>query len=129
MTTQTEPAVTAMFRDFEADALEAVQQIPSDEVVAELRRIVTAMYRMWPTEYDVYAMDGQTAAMEIQRGPGNGALLLVCEPGRQALCIVTKDSISRRARYQDSTMLPDGFIADGMRDLAIPEHRDPQSNA
>ena len=125
MANHAEHAVSAMFQDFAPDALEAVQEIPTDEVVDELRRIVTAMYRRWPSQYDVYAMDGQTAAVEIQQGPGNGALLLICEPDHQALCIVTKNSVSRRARYQDSSMLPDGFVADGMRDLAIPEHGRP----
>ena len=121
-TFETESAVAAMFDGFVDDALEAVQGVPSDEVVTELRRIVTAMYRRWPCEhYDVYAMDSQTVAVEIQRSPGEGALLLVCEPEGQALCIVTVKSVSRRARYQDSQMLPDGFIADGMRELAMPE--------
>lgn len=121
-TFETESAVAAMFEGFVDDALEAVQGVPSDEVITELRRIVTAMYLRWPCEhYDVYAMDSQTAAVEIQRSPGEGALLLVCEPEGQALCIVTVKSVSRRARYQDSQMLPDGFIADGMRELAMPE--------
>ena len=123
-----QPAIDAMFDDFETDALEAVHGVPDDAVVAELRRIVTAMYLRWPSEYDVYAMDSQTAAVEIQREPGQGCLLLVCEPARQALCVITVASISRRARYQDSAMLPDGFVADGMRDLAIPERAAQRSN-
>ena len=125
MTKPAEPAVDAMFDDFENDALEAVHGVPDDAVVAELRRIVTAMYLRWPSEYDVYAMDSQAAAVEIQRDPEQGTLLLVCEPAHQALCIVTIASVSRRARYQDSAMLPDGFVADGMRDMAITE-RAPQ---
>ena len=128
MTSPAEQAVDAMFNKFETDALEAVQGIPDDEVVAELRRIVTAMHHRWQSEYDVYAMDSRTAAVEIQRDPGQGSLLLLCEPGHQALCIITVASVSRRARYQDSAMLPDGFIADAMRDIAIPERAPQLSN-
>ena len=121
MNADAEQAVTAMFRDFDTDALEENQGVPTQPVIAELRRIVTAMYRRWPTEYDVYAMDRQTAAVEVNRGPGQGALLLICEPRHEALCVITIKSVSRRARYQDSAMLPDGFIADGMRDIGISE--------
>lgn len=107
-----------LFSEFESDALEVVGRVPDDAVVGELKRIVLAMYRRWSADYDVYAMDEQTAAVEVRGAPGRG-LLLVCEPGRGALCVVSIDGNSHRQRYEDSAVLPDRFIADGMRTLGF----------
>ena len=43
---------------------------------------------------------------------------LYCEPDRSALCLVTVNRVSRRARYQDSGRLPDCFVEEALRDLA-----------
>lgn len=105
--------VRAALDSMRNEAIEDGHEPPPDEAIADARRIVAVMLRKWPGEYDVYPMDEERVAIEVSGGVGR-RMLLLCEPGGHALCIVTVDRVARRARYEDSRMLPDGFVADGM---------------
>lgn len=109
-------AVERRFENIPVESVEDGHAALPDEVVEEARRIVHAMLRRWPREYDVYPMDDQRVAVEVDGGFGR-RMLLLCEPGGTALCIATVNRLSRRARYEDSSILPDGFIADALKDM------------
>ena len=104
------------FQRIPEESMEDEHAVPPEEVIGEARRIVSRMLRLWPREYDVYPMDHQRVAVEVDGGFGRRVMLL-CEPGGSALCIVTVDRVSRRARYEDSSGLPDGFMLDALKDM------------
>ena len=90
----------------------------SAPVRAEVERILRALdtRRMLPYDVDVFpSEDGQVA---IEARSAGAAFTLYCEPDKSALCLVTVNRVSRRARYQDSGQLPDCFVEEALRDLA-----------
>ena len=90
----------------------------SAPVRAEVERILRTLdtRRMLPYDVDVFPCeDGQVA---IEARSARAAFTLYCEPDRSALCLVTVNRVSRRARYQDSGRLPDCFVEEALRDLA-----------
>ena len=89
---------------------------PSESVISEAKRIVLGLRGGVPPDTDVYAMEGGEVAVELFNGSGYG-FLLVCEPGGSALCIVNVGGVSRRARYGNSSGLPDGFLIEGLIDV------------
>ena len=111
-------AVERRFENIPVESDEEGHDVPPDDVIEEARRIVHAMLRRWPREYDIYPMDDRRIAVEVDGGFGC-RMLLLCEPGGTAVCIVTVDRVSRRARYEDSSILPDGFITDAFRDMWV----------
>ena len=88
----------------------------SKQVLDEAKRIVRGLRKELPLNTDIYPMDEGKVAIELYGAFGHG-FLLVCEPGGSALCIVTVGGVSRRARYDNSTGLPDGFLHEGLRDV------------
>ena len=111
-------AVDLAFQRIPEESMEDGHAKPSEEVIGEARRIVSRMLRLWPREYDVYPMDDQRVAVEVDGGYGR-RMMLLCEPGGSALCVVTVERVSRRARYEDSKSLPDGFMLDALKDMGF----------
>ena len=101
------------FDGIEKDATVAGNPVPPQSVIDEAKRIVRGMDQRLMYDCDVYSLEEGKIAIEIFGAPGNG-LLLVCEPGGSALCIVTELGVSRRARYESSSILPDGFLKEGL---------------
>ena len=89
-----------------------------DQVLVEqTRRIVDALRDYLPVNTDIYVMEEGKIAVEVFGTPGRG-FLLVCEPTGGALCIVTSDGESRRSRYESVRKLPDGFLKEGLQEIA-----------
>ena len=102
--------------DIASDALGMGYDVPSDEVVAEAKRILRQMHDYRALPYDAYSMADGRVAIGVDGGFGR-SMLVVCEPEGKALCVVTINRISRRARYGDSSFLPDDFVKQGLRQL------------
>ena len=105
----------ALFGGLKADAIDAGNPIPPQEVVDEAKRIVRRLNQNLLDDCDVYTLEEGKVAIEVFGLPGHG-FLLICEPGGGALCIVTYRGVSRRARYESSATLPDGFLHEGLAD-------------
>ena len=112
----TDDVIHSLFQNLVEEAQEPGETMPPDEVIQESKRIVTNLLSELPTDSDIYTETDGKIAIEIFGKLGH-AFLLVCEPGGSALCVVTVDCISRRARYDDSTRLPDEFVREGLRDV------------
>ena len=108
--------ILALFGELEKEAASMGHDIPSADVIAEARRIFARMPFSRHLEYDVYSMPDGGVAIGIN-GTFGRAMVLICEPGKSALCVVTIDRVSRRARYDDSGFLPDAFVREGLRSL------------
>lgn len=116
-----EPPVTGNVIDgwFEAlagEATDADESMPSERVLDEAKRIVRRLRKQLPLDTDIYSLGEGKVAIELYGEFGHG-FLLVCEPGGSALCIVTVGGVSRRARYESSMGLPDGFLVEGLKDV------------
>lgn len=111
-----ENVISAWFTNLIEEAQEPGEAMPTNEVIQESMRIVSSLRSELPEDVDVYPEDNGRVAIETYGKPGN-AFLLVCEPGGGALCVVTVEGISRRARYENSSLLPDGFLREGIRDV------------
>lgn len=109
-------AIDSWFDGIEDDAAEAGYLVPSSDVIEEARRIVRGLRRYLPINADVYVLDGGRVAIEVFGATGYG-FLLVCEPSRGALCLITAEGASRRARYENSDILPDEFVRRGLYDV------------
>ena len=102
--------------DIESDASAMGYDAPSDAVVAEAKRILRQMHDYRALPYDAYSMADGRVAIGVDGGFVR-SMLVVCEPAGKALCVVTINRISRRARYGDSSFLPDDFVKQGLRQL------------
>ena len=102
------------FKNLESDAADVGNPMPAQSVVDEAKRIVLGLRPHLPHNVDVYTMEEGKIAVFGHSGRG---FLLICEPGSSALCIVTIGSVSRRARYESSTTLPDGFLKEGLQEV------------
>lgn len=116
--------VEGWFNRLEADAANVGNQVPLPTTVEETKRIVYGLRPYLPSDTDVYTLEEGKIAVEIFGATGTG-FLLICEPGGSALCIVTVDGISRRARYESSSVdLPDSFLTEGLLDVRRTSQRD-----
>ena len=100
--------------DLDEDAGQQEIEIDS-EVRSEVERILLTLNNL-PDDVSVVADEGGAAEIEVFNAP-HGGFVLRCEPGGGALCVVSVDRFNRRARYQDSQMLPDGFVERGLTDV------------
>ena len=107
-------AIDAWFDGLEADAEHAGIPMPSQTVIDEAKRIVLGLSRDLPHDTDVYTLEEGKIVVEVFGSDGRG-FQLICEPNGSALCLVTEGNASRRARYENSVILPDGFIKEGLR--------------
>ena len=98
------------------DARTSGNPIPTTEVIAEARRIVTALRYQLPFDTDIYTPGDGKVEVEVSGSTGYG-VSLICEPGGSALCLIAAKNASRRARYNDSSELPDGFLLKGLTDV------------
>ena len=108
--------VDGWFKDLESDAVDAGNPMPPQVVIDEAKRIVVGLVPYLRQNADVYTMEEGKIAVEVFGLSGRG-FLLICEPGGSALCIVTIGGVSRRARYENSIALPDGFLEEGLQDV------------
>ena len=106
----------AFFEGLAEDAASAGNPVPTQEVVDEAKRVVGRLDHNLLSGCDVYTLDDGEVAVEVFGAPGHG-FLLICEPSGSALCIVTHRGVSRRARYESSACLPDGFLREGLADV------------
>ena len=112
----TDDEIDRWFVTLTRDASDAGEPLPSTNVIDEAKRIVRNLRHRLPQNTDVYSMDRGKVAVELYGNHGHG-FLLVCEPGGGALCTVTAKGVSRRARYEISSTLPDGFLVEGLEEI------------
>ena len=109
----TDDVVERWFAQLGDEAIESGEVLPEQSTLDEAKRIVRGIQELLPGNTDVYAFDEGKVAIELYGRVGHG-FLLVCEPGEKALCIVTVAGVPRRARYESSATLPDGFVREGL---------------
>ena len=108
--------VESWFDGLDRDTKEPGTILPIPSVYQEAKRIVGALRNYLPSDVDIYTMDEGKIAIEAFGSKGYG-FLLICERDQRAVCLVTTKDSSRRARYENSTILPDGFLLEGLYEV------------
>ena len=98
------------------DAQEEGYPIPSDLAFENARRLLPAICQLTPRPVAVYADPEDGIAIDISAGFGRSVLVL-CESGGSALCSVNLDGEHRRARYDNTRTLPDGFLREALAEV------------
>ncbi len=102
--------------DADTEAREEDYPIPSDLARSNARRLLITLYAIFPHRFEVYPTQDGEMAIDATGGSGRSVLLL-CESDGGALCLVNMNGRQRRARYQDTVLLPDGFIREALQEL------------
>ena len=109
----------AAAKDLEEVADEAREEefpLPSNNALEYARTILYAVYELSPRRYEVYPTPDGEVAIDASGGFGRSVLIL-CESGGGALCLINMNGSHRRARYSDAKMLPDGFVREALAEL------------
>ena len=113
------PDLYDALRDLEEARGEAHEEefsVPSDVALKNARRLLHAMYRLFPRRFEVYPTPDGEVAIDVPGGLGR-SILLLCDSDGGALCSVNMSGAHRRARYSDARGLPDGFVRDALAEL------------
>lgn len=98
------------------EAREEGYPVPSDLAFQNARRLLPEICQLTPRPVTVYADPEDGIAIDISGGFGRSVLLL-CESGGSALCMVNLDGEHRRARYDNTRTLPDGFLREALAEI------------
>jgi len=119
------PEPNDALRDLDEAGTEAREEgfsPPSEAALTNACRLLRAAYEIAPRRFGVYPTPDGEIAVDAPGGPGRSVLLL-CESGGGVLCLVNMQGVHRRARYDDTARLPDGFIREALEELAQPGAR------
>lgn len=108
--------------EVDAEAAGCGIPVPSASSIRRARRLLMEMHSIYPRAFAVYSVpDGDVTEIVIDATTRNGnSVIVTCAPDGSALCLVCFGTESRRARYDDESRLPDGFLREAlleMRDL------------
>ena len=98
------------------EAREEGYPVPSDVAFENARRLLPAVYRMLPRQVAVYPTPDGEICIDVPGELGRSVGLL-CESDGGALCLVHIDGEHRRAHYDTTRTLPDGFVREALAEL------------
>ena len=99
------------------EAQEHQVAVPSALAHRNVRRLLPAMYRVWPRRFFVYPLhNGEIAIDATTRN--KDSVIVVCDSGGGAVCLVSIGQENRRATYANADRLPDAFLREALEELA-----------
>ena len=101
------------------EAREEGYPVPSELALDNARQLLPALSRLSPHPMSVYPTPDGEICIDVSGGFGRSVLLL-CESGGGALCLVNLDLEHRRAHYDNVRTLPDGFVGEALAEM---EHK------
>ena len=113
MTAYLEEAMNDLARVRE-EAIEEGWRIPSDDAARMAERVFGGMFDYAPRPYAVYAMPGGEIAVDAH-SPHGCKVVVVCESGGGARCLVYFNGEFDSREYDDPSALPDDFVKDALR--------------
>ena len=113
MTAYLEEAIDDLARVRE-EAKEEGWRIPSDNAARMAERVFNGMFDYAPRPYAIYAMPDGEIAIDAH-SPHGCKVVVVCEPGGGARCLVYFNGEFDSREYDDPSALPDDFVRDALR--------------
>lgn len=89
--------------------------IPPESLVQKAERMVRFLYRVYPARFEVSADPDGAIAIDLRDGAG-GWMMLLCEPGGEAL-VLTNLEIGERRRFSLEDAMLDSFLRDALGHL------------
>ena len=111
-------------REAKDEALEEGFPVPSEIALENAERLLREMYLISPRRYEVYPTPDGEIAIDAPGGYGRSVLLL-CDSEGSALCLVNMNGNHRRAHYDTTNTLPDGFVREALIELEQWDHKTP----
>ena len=111
-------------REAKDEALEEGFPVPSEIALENAERLLREMYLISPRRYEVYPTPDGEIAIDAPGGYGRSVLLL-CDSEGSALCLVNMNGNHRRAHYDTTNTLPDGFVHEALIELEQWDHKTP----
>ena len=90
---------------------------PGEAALHNAKRLLREMYAISQRRFEIYPTPDGEIAIDAPDNRGSSVLLL-CDSGGGALCLVNMKGKHRRARYSTTETLPDGFIREAMAELS-----------
>ena len=106
------------------EALEEGFPVPSEIALENAERLLREMYWISPRRFEVYPTPDGEIAIDAPGGHRRSVLLL-CDSEGGALCLVNMNGNHRRARYDTTNTLPDGFVREALIELEQWDHKTP----
>ncbi|MYD60045.1 MAG: hypothetical protein F4W91_03295 [Gemmatimonadetes bacterium] len=121
------PELYAALHDLQEATDEALEEgfpVPSELALENAERLLREMYLISPRRYEVYPTPDGEIAIDAPGGYGRSVLLL-CDFEGSALCLVNMNGNHRRAHYDTTNTLPDGFVREALIELEQWDHKTP----
>ena len=105
-----------------ADASEEAREdglpIPSRELLLTSEELLKKLYEVWPHRFEVYPNPDGEIAIDARNDRGS-AVLVLCEPGGEVLCLVHTHGEQQSNRYPSTEDLPDDFLSGAFSSLEL----------
>ena len=111
--------LTDALADLELEPEEAQEDgfpIPIQDLLASAEHLLRKLYTVWPHRFEVYPMPDGEIAIDARNDRG-AAVLVLCEPGGEVLCLVHTHGEQQSKRYPSTNALPDDFLTEALRSL------------
>ena len=121
------PELYAALQDLHEAKDEACEEgfpVPSEMALENAERLLREMFLISPRRFEVYPTPDGEIAIDAPGGHRRSVLLL-CDSEGGALCLVNMNGNHRRARYDTTNTLPDGFVREAMIELEQWDHKTP----
>ena len=99
--------------------------LPSGLALENANSLLRRLYLFSPRRYEVYPTRDGEIAIDAPSGPGRSVVLL-CDSGGGAFCLVNTQGNHRRGRYATTESLPDSFVKNALLELPNERHRTPK---
>ena len=100
----------------EEEAKEDGFPIPSRELLLTSEELLRRLYKVWPHRFEVYPSPDGEIAIDARNDRG-AAVLVLCEPGGEVLCLVHTHGEQQSNRYPSTEDLPDDFLSGALASL------------
>ena len=92
--------------------------IPDQQLLDASEEILRKLYDIWPHRFEVYPDQDGSIAIDARNDRGS-AVLVLCEPGGEVLCLVHTHGEQQSNRYPSTEDLPDDFLSGAFSSLEL----------
>ena len=103
-----------------ADACEEAREdgfpVPDQQLLERSEKLLRKLYGVWPHRFEVYPNPDGEVAIDARNDRGS-AVLFLCEPAGEVLCLVHVNGEQHSHRYPSTEDLPDGSLIKALSSL------------
>ena len=92
--------------------------VPDPQLLDASEQLLRKLYEIWPHRFEVYPNPDGEIAIDARNDRG-AAVLVLCEPGGEVLCLVHARGEQQSNRYPSTETLPDDFLSGALDSLEL----------